>query len=232
MDEPYQTLKRKNSNETFKDLHAVHKTKFSKTIFYKFYKAVRDEIMKVEAFRFSQETWKAIIELFRTKPGLEEYYRVFDLAMQELYEHNVGLYLSMIRYLFNPQHDDHLDEELDIYEFYALCDEEKEDAPWMKDGDYVERALKFSLDTYYSALDEYIERVFKASKDDFEKLLNYCIKREVTFVDVYSQAIKECVRNGAFGRAFVYVAKNLYFDAGFMVFRKGNRLVIRKGVSE
>jgi len=191
---------------------------------------MRDEIMKVEMFKFSEEVWKKIIDLFRQKTtNIREYYDVFDLAMQELYEHNIELYFSMIRYLFNSECNEQTDNEIDTLEFYALCEEEKRLAPWMDtEREYTERALEFLQDTFYTALDEYVEKLFNASKDDFDKLLEYCTKKGINIIDVYAQAIKQCVRNKAFSRAFVYLAKNIYFETSEMIFKKGNRFILRK----
>jgi len=213
--------------DLFRGLHNAYKSKFTKAIFYKFYRAMRDEIMKAELFRFSPNTWNQIIDVFRSKPDIECYWEVFDLAMNELLDFRVDLYFSMIRYLFNDIAV--LDEdELDLYEFYALCEEEKEKAIWFKDDDPSNR-LAFLLDDYFHSLDDWAEEYFNATEDDFYRFLDYCEKNDIEIPDVYARAIKVCIMNKNFQRAFVYIAKIIYMETGKAIVNKNGKKYL-KGV--
>lgn len=200
----------------FKTYHRKFKEVFTKDVFFKFYSAFKNEIMKATNFRLSKDTYSRIIECFKKRASKEEFYEVFDLAMQELFDFDVELYISMCKYLFSKI-ENLTDEQYILLEFYALLELEKIQRPF---DDFVEGKLKFLIDDYFTQCDDAIEEYFNVTEEAFWKI--YEQYEDVELDDLYSKLIEINLENGNFRRAFVNLARALFIQEGVCFYKNAD----------
>lgn len=200
----------------FKTHHQRFKEVFTKDVFFKFYSAVKNEIMRASNFRFSKDTFSKIVECFKKHASKEEFYEVFDLAMQELFDFDIELYISMCKYLFSKI-EKLTDEEYILLEFYALLELEKVQKPF---DDFIEGRLKFLIDDYFTQCDDAIEEYFNVTEDVFWRI--YEQYEDVELDDLYADVIEINIQNGNFRRAFVNLARALFIQEDICFYKSAN----------
>lgn len=192
----------------FKYHHQKYRDVFTKDTFFKFYGAVKNNIMKATTFRFSKETYIQIMNLFRTHANEDAFWEVFDLAMQELYDFDLEHYITMCQYLFK-EYSRLDDDSYILLEFYALLELEAKNRPFSDD---VEGKLNFLLDDFYTQCDDAVIEYFNVSENTFWEFFRRY--EDIEIDELYIDLISVNIQNKNFKRAFVYLIKALFLSIG------------------
>lgn len=216
------------SNDSFTEYHTRFKETFNKDLFFKFYSAIKNEIMRATDFKPSVDSRKALYDAFKSR-NIADYFKAFDLIMRDLFEFSPELYVHLCKYLF--QEDSKLsDEEYILLEFYAWLELEKKHNPF---GDSVEGKIRFLLDEQYTQCDDAVEEYFNADQESFRTFFEKYA--DVDIPALYVDLIRATVDAGNFRRAFVYLARALFLAEKVCFYKDRNGRIrdykLRTGVT-
>lgn len=206
-----------------------YKPRFNKHTFYNFYKAVKTDVYDEIGRVFTKETWKKLIEIFKTKPKeIEPYWQTFLDCMKDLYSVDKSHFDTMIRYLFARKESmkvDTLDLLLELLE-------------WNSD---TKKTLSYfnpkDAEIDFTYMDEYYNNI---SQETLKKALNYLAKHHNNEVHpVAKKALKNAILNKNYSKAYAIIALIIYDVTGKIIYKTldgkmnwSNDVaeVIRKGV--